>query len=264
MNEYFSYIREGKLDEAEKVRKASVPDKLIKYVSLAENKDDNKKKFDTLENKSLWFSNIRKVNDPYEFQGIILDEQQLREKGYTQEDIEYYKSMLDFKDYGIACFSSNQPDFLPMWAYYTNNHKGFCVEYDVIKKDIIHEVMYEPKRIKIASFIFQIIDAYKRAMKTGDKNEIKKYLKMLMQELYIKSDSWSHEKEWRIVYQIGDEDGKNIPLNNIGLRTNRIIAGINCSKENLTELNRISNVLGLGNVYNSELDSVGYTINIFR
>lgn len=264
MNDYFKYIKEGKLDEAEKVRMASVPDKLINFVSLVNIKEKDERKFKTLETKSLWFSNIQNVNDPYEFQGIILDEDLLREKNYSQEQIEQCKSILDFKDFGIACLSANQPDFLPMWAYYTNNYKGFCVEYDVIKKDIIHKVIYEPCRIKIASFIFQIIDAYKSAMKTGDSNEIKKYYKMLMQEFYIKADSWSHEKEYRIVYPIGDEKGENISLNKLGLKIHRIIAGINCSNENLIELDRISNALGLGNVYKSKLDCSEYTINIYR
>lgn len=40
----------------------------------------------------------------------------------------YYQNIFDFSDYGITCLSSNSVDYLPMWAYYTNNHKGFCVE----------------------------------------------------------------------------------------------------------------------------------------
>lgn len=79
----------------------------------------------------------------------LLDRQKMRESGYTDNIIDSYEKLFDFRDYGITCLSANDIDYLPMWAYYTNNHKGFCIEYEVIKKDCIHEVLYEPERIKV-------------------------------------------------------------------------------------------------------------------
>lgn len=56
----------------------------------------------------------------------------------------------------------------------------------------------------------------------------------------------------------------NIPVSNLGLRTSRIVAGINCSKNDIVRLNEISNELGLGNVYKSRVHSEKYTLDYIR
>lgn len=156
-----------------------------------------------------------------------------------------YQTIFDLNDYGVTCLSSNSIDYLPMWAYYTNNHKGFCVEYEVIKKNCIHEVLYEPERIKVASLIIECI----KAIKSGQKEKADLYAKIFLQNLFIKAKSWEHEKEYRIVYQIDkNSKGMNVPVYKLGMKTSRIVAGMNCSEDNKKKLNEISNSLGLGNV----------------
>lgn len=263
INEYMQLLYDGKLREAEQVRMSTIPDKLIKFIWLDENAKDEKK-FKSLAADQIWFSHKRFLNDPYEFKGMLIDRQKLSDAGYPDEVIEAYQSLFDFDDYGITCLSSNQIDYLPMWAYYTNNHRGFCIEYDVIKKDCIHEVLYEPERIKIASLIFQCKDAVKEAILTGHRDEADKITKVLLQNLFTKTKSWQHEKEYRIVYPIEDGIGKNVLVSNLGMRTNRIIAGINCSDDNIARLNKISGELGLGDCYKSRIHSDQYTLEIFR
>ena len=56
----------------------------------------------------------------------------------------------------------------------------------------------------------------------------------------------------------------NIPVSNLGLRTSRIVAGINCSINDIVRLNEISNELGLGNVYKSRVHSEKYTLDYIR
>ena len=53
----------------------------------------------------------------------------------------------------LVSLSGNSFNCLPMWAYYTNNYRGYCVEYDVIVPDIFFKVAYEPERIPVASII---------------------------------------------------------------------------------------------------------------
>ena len=58
--------------------------------------------------------------------------------------------------------------------------------------------------------------------------------------------------------------GMNVSVGDLGLRTSRIIAGINCSENNIIKLNDISNELGLGNVYKSRIHSEKYTLDYIR
>ena len=260
IDEYFQLLVEGKEQEAEKVRISTIPNKLIKFIWLDESEKDEKK-FLSLQREEIWFAQKDLLNDPYEYKGILLDRKKLSEAGYSPDVIEKYQTLFDFSDYGITCLSSNNMDYLPMWAYYTNNHKGFCVEYEVIKKDCIHEVLYEPERIKVASLIIECI----KAIRTGQKKKADLYVKIFLQNLFIKAKSWEHEKEYRIVYSIDENsNGRNVPVYKLGMRTSRIVAGINCSEDNKKKLNEISNSLGLGNIYTSKIHSEEYKMDCMR
>ena len=263
INEYLQLLSEGKVDEARKVRFSTILSKLIKFIWLDEAEKDEKK-FLSLQREEIWFAQKDLLNDPYEYKGILLDRKKLSEAGYSPDVIEKYQTLFDFSDYGITCLSANSIDYLPMWAYYTNNHKGFCVEYNVIKKDCIHEVLYEPERIKVASLIFQSREAIKKAITSGHREQAEFYSTIFLQNLFIKAKSWEHEKEYRIVYPLDNSIGMNVSVSDLGLRTSRIIAGINCSENNIIKLNDISNELGLGNVYKSRIHSEKYTLDYIR
>lgn len=244
INEYFQLLLEGKEQEAEEARISTIPDKLIKFIWLDESEKDDLKFF-TLKRDEMWIAHKDSLNDPYEYKGMLIDKEKFIEAGYPIETIKMYQTIFDFNDYGVTCLSSNSVDYLPMWAYYTNNHKGFCVEYEVIKKDCIHEVLYEPERIKVASLIIEYIEA----IRSRQKEKASCYAKIISQNLFIKTKSWEHEKEYRIVYPLDkNSKGMNVPVRKLGMRTSRIVAGMNCSEDNKKKLNEISNSLGLGNI----------------
>lgn len=263
IDKYYQLLMDGKSDEAKQIRLESIPDKLIKFIWL-DGSENDEKKFLSLGNNEIWFSQKDVLNDPYEYKGILLDEKKLEAAGLSKETIDFYQKIFDFSDYAITCFSSNPIDYIPMWAYYTNNHKGFCVEYDVIKKYAIHEVLYEPERIKVASLLFQSREAIKKAIITGEQKEAEFYSTLFLQNLFVKSKSWEHEHEYRMVYPIDKGVGVNVPISKLGLKVSRIVAGINCLPENISRLNEISNRLKLGNVYISNVHSEKYTIEITR
>lgn len=260
INEYFQLLLEGKEQEAEKVRISTIPNKLIKFVWLDESEKDYDK-FLTLRREKIWLAHKDSLNDPYEYKGMLIDKEKFIKAGYPIEIIEKYQTIFDFNDYGVTCLSSNSIDYLPMWAYYTNNHKGFCVEYEVIKKACIHEVLYEKERIKVASLIIEYINA----IISGQKKKADLFIKIFLQNFFIKAKSWEHEKEYRIVYSIDENsDGINVPVYKLGMRTSRIVAGINCSEDNKKKLNEISNLLGLGNIYTSKIHSEEYKMDCMR
>ena len=260
--EYIKLIKEGNLTKAEEVRQSTIPAKLIKFFWL-DGSETDEKKFQTLAEDKIWFSHKQFLNDPYEFKGMMIDRKKMSDAGYPEEVIEQYREVLKFDGYGITCLSANAPDYLPMWAYYANNHQGFCVEYTVIGKDCVREVSYEPERIKVASLIVEYVSAAREAMRLKKRTpKADLCCTILIQNLFMKAEQWKHEKEYRIVYPIHKENGKNIPVRQLGLRTNRIIAGTKCRTESIERLNTISNNLGLGNVYKSYIHPEKYTVKI--
>lgn len=263
IDEYMQLILEGKKDKAEKVRISTIPNKLVKFVWL-DGSESDEKKFSSLSREEIWFAQKDLLNDPYEYKGMLVDRKKMKNAGYSQNIIDEYQTLFDFSDYGITCLSSNNIDYLPMWAYYTNNHKGFCIEYEIIKKDCIHEVLYEPERIKVASLIFQSIESAKKAMISGKREHTDFYYRIFLQNLFIKDKSWKHENEYRIVYPLDGKKGMNVQVHRLGMKTNRIVAGINCSNSDLFRLNKISNELGLGNVYKSRIHPEKYTIDFVQ
>lgn len=93
----------------------------------------------------------------------------------------------------IACFSETEKS-IPMWAYYANNFKGVCLEYDftkILKKDID----------KIVPYLFKV--SYSSKMPSNKYNKI--------YSPNVKSIDWSHEREWRLVFL---KDSKNIICEN--------------------------------------------------
>lgn len=95
----------------------------------------------------------------------------------------------------------------------------------MIKKDCIHEVLYEPERIKVVSLIFQS----REAIICGQMKEADFYLTLFLQNLFIKAKSWEHEKEYRIVYPLDNSVGMNVPVHELGMRTSRIVAQYSCA-----------------------------------
>lgn len=263
VQKYLNLLYARKITEAEAVRKLTIPNRLIKFVWLDGSKNDGKK-FKSLKQEQIWISHVSKLNDPYEFKGLIIDEEKFKNAGYSQEHINLYKTIFEMEDIGVTCLSGNDIDYLPMWAYYTNNYRGFCIEYEVLNKEIIHEVCYESKRIAVASLLTQYVASAEEAMKTGKmrSDEADRIGKVLLYNLYIKAKAWEHEKEFRIPYPVNDKIGKNVNIRDTGLKTNRIIAGINCIPEDIQRLNDISNQIGCGNVYRSKLSDTKYALEV--
>ena len=159
---------------------------------------------------------------------------------------------LKFKKFGVSCFSANELSCFPMWAYYTNNYKGYCIEYELKDKKYVHEVNYTDERIGIASILCNLEDIYSK--------ESEQKLYTIMQNLFIKNITWEHEKEYRIVYPIDEPCGKNVDICELGLEVKKIVVGINCSEGNQKKLNKISNELGCGNAYRACLSEKEYKL----
>ena len=100
----------------------------------------------------------------------------------------------------IACFCETGTS-LPLWGYYANHHRGFCVEYplaefpsDDIWRHLLHPVVYAPERFTPVSLMDRMI---------ADRNLRTPFFAILA--AVHKSPDWAHEREWRIVDPTGDD-----------------------------------------------------------
>lgn len=145
----------------------------------------------------------------------------------------------------IACFSKldKYEEFhnqIVMWSHYAENHKGFCVEYDLefLKKDFqftLNDYDYYYKRdeyfkerneaiIKAGLFPVEYtanrinIPVTKLYQINFDSNGKVKYNSNIDELIYktfiVKSSNWSYEKEWRIIIdeQISNYFDNKIPF----------------------------------------------------
>lgn len=88
------------------------------------------------------------------------------------------------RDTLVSCFTEKKDSIL-MWSYYTENHKGFCIEYDTAKAEIFHQqvlpVIYDDNRYNAI-----------RLLETKNNN-------IILNPYVYKAKCWKHEKEWRIL-----------------------------------------------------------------
>lgn len=183
---------------------------------------------------------IRKlsVSKSYDF---MIDIYSLRRK--IKKDISNQIDLLHKSNIRVACFAKldkdeHFPKIGQMWAHYADNHKGFCVEYDMSKfknelslsdstivsdkelflnerleftlKSGLFEVIYSSNRVKIPYTKLNYLEKLSK-----DEIENNNYFSNLLYKAYIhKSPVWSYEKEWRIILDesVCDYFDKKIPF----------------------------------------------------
>ena len=153
-------------------------------------KADGAEKF--LENHNLKLSDPRKCNDPFEFaigyntslkttgfKDLYPDYEPLNERDILDLKIKWWEA---HKNLRISCFTEEATNIL-MWAYYAEQQKGICIEFDPSKAPLFFENLREVKyRTQLAMIGRNIREGL-------DYNEI----------LITKAKQWQHEKEWRVI-----------------------------------------------------------------
>ena len=175
-------------------------------------RDDNPLNFEAVKNNEMWYSSAINFNDVLDcdifvdeasiFQSIVdasasikglkkgspmwreFKSQSTRSTQGLRKIFEELKAKT-----GIACLSELD-DSLLMWSHYANNHKGFCVEYELleINKQLQFTpipIIYSNEKVVAGSLFPHSLD--------------KSVTKMIVDGLSTKSTEWSYEKEWRII-----------------------------------------------------------------
>lgn len=89
------------------------------------------------------------------------------------------------------CSFSERNDTLLMWSHYAQNHRGFCIEYDVSSLDpfirrMLFPVIYRRERFDATP--------YHRSLKVERFNNLYGVIQAL-----FKAPEWGYEQEWRFV-----------------------------------------------------------------
>lgn len=201
---YLHLIENRKYSEATDFKNSKIPNSLFKYYSFNnDNPDSNNSKIEYLKVGKVYLSTLNPspFNDPFEGKFLKFNEKELKHKKWDRDLIEeYYTSLV--KKWYVSCLSNTSEQNMPMWAYYANNHSGFCVKYEFTdrQKKYIFPVKYEEKRQYADSIITRILNnMYK--IKAGGKlsGEDHVLLQVLFLSMAAKHISWSHEMEYRII-----------------------------------------------------------------
>ena len=237
---------EAYIDNFHRIHEITPPKTLYRFFSLDDNPHRCDRDLKTLENNERWFSSVKAFNDIYEYRGVNINRESLLKHGYPDIVVDGLEKILHPDDsIFVACFSENDQNMLPMWAYYTNDYHGYCVKYDVLSGAKIHPVHYEEKRVDITNLYHE----WAKALKNRDMNTVNSIGSLFRGFLYIKHLSWDWEKEWRMLYNnpnhLTNPDCKGVAVNfsTINLRVSKIISGVKCETQYKDRLKSIAKTL---------------------
>lgn len=224
--------KKANVELAFKILEENIPNKVYKYRSFSEYSLTNFK------DDTIWITNPINFNDPFDSISIDSDIslkalydkwcdslKQMEEMDDENKDVyrdihEKFISIISqerldkFSEaikrvttertqhtFTVACLSETNSSVL-MWSHYSNNHKGFCIEYngqEIYNNDLIRKRFFPVKYI--------------------DENEKQIPISALaldypgLYSVLCKTNVWSYEKEWRICFGIED----NLKPSNIQL-----------------------------------------------
>lgn len=157
------------------------------------------------------------------------------------------------KGFGIQCFSELVDSQL-MWSHYADSHKGFCIEYD-----------YSPMGLAAGNKSdFAMSPAiYTSLLPEFSLSEVIFSPEEVIPKFYTtKSDYWSYEREYRLIYFAcsaeGASSGQRVNLPQ-GLSVRSIIAGMNIDSNRYGDLKEVAHYLG-ASFEKMELDSRSYSL----
>ena len=185
------------------------PASVYKYYS------DSSLNLDALKSNKMWYSAPCNFNDVFDCD-VTVDEDQLfksiqaysgvqgvrigspmwkQMKSQAKSSARGMREMFSQmrSQMGITCLSELD-DSLLMWAHYANNHRGMCVEYELMEinrqlKFTPIPIVYSEDRACIGSLNPDTVE--------------RDTTKVFLESLTAKSSEWSYEKEWRIIRDDG-------------------------------------------------------------
>ena len=249
-----------------KVTRLYIPDILFKYFSLTDNIDLNEQNLHTLEQKKIFMSDVRYLNDPFDNKAYFYKSDEL--KKYERLAKHDGKLIDDFSSFfKVSALTSNHINSMPMWAHYANNHAGFCVSYDmkmnVQLSGCTFPVQYTNQRIDITSLMAQQVEKMIQEIEIqsveGKKQILLDDLSLIFLSSFfcnIKHLSWSYENEFRCTTGATAE---GMPY--VSAVPKEIYIGMNCMPTYTDRIIKIANALQIP-VYKMIFDELRSDFNL--
>lgn len=226
--------------------------------------------YDLLINSEIYFENPYKYNDPFDC-NLTIDAnnspeqikhyfkianwnksadkdpeiQRLIATNFTDQSA--YKRKINaiskqvISKLGLSCFGSTNNNLL-MWAHYTQDHKGFCLEFDYS----FDSDFFRPLKKVIYDETYPIYNYYE-----GKNNAV-------AQLMLHKSNHWEYENEIRLI-----KKGQGLhQFNPLSLR--KVFFGVRMTEKQISTIkNLIQNNSSYGHVelFKSQLDETNYQLN---
>ena len=252
---YLDLVEQEKYKEAIAYKNSCIPDVLYKYSWLDEETSDkakaaNELRLSTLAKGQIYLSTPSQFNDPFEGKVFVFDGDDSDRGGFTAEQLQEFVDHINSHS-RLCCFSNaeEKQQNMPMWAYYANNHRGFCVEYHLQphQKNFIFPVSYDGSRVNGNRLMVNLISGIIQMVKEGkDSSEMPGDVSVHNQLAYLslayKHSSWKHEKEYRALVPAA----KGIYFD---LEPHKIYVGMNCSKEHEKRLTEIAQTFSGCKIY---------------
>lgn len=235
-----------------------ITQKLYKYIPFS--KSDGFERLKDYFEQKVWMAPISSLNDPFEGKFNIapssfenqhsLDLFNMHVDGkYTIDEwkriLNYPKfkkiipEMLSiapdfFHSHGLMCLTS-KPDNIPMWTYYSDNHRGYCLEFEInyeviqkltgIEQSEIYDSVNNGSNIYIElpknnlHIVFSKV-TYCTEKPRIDNNKINKLAKtpsaqtdyLIRNSVGMKYHQWGHEQEFRLIADCNSEIAGLLPL----------------------------------------------------
>lgn len=245
-NTYLNLVKQERYTEAIAYKNLYIPDVLYKYCWLDEEttdkaKKDNDMRLSTLAEGKVYLSTQGQFNDPFEGKALVFDGEDSARSGFTVEQFQEFAGHIRANS-RICCFSNadEKEQNMPMWAYYANNHRGFCVEFCLQphQKNYIFPVSYDGNRSNGNALMVNLLSGIIKMVKEGKDSsqmpgEVSVHNQLAYLSLACKHASWKHEKEYRAMVPAGK--GKYFDL-----KPHKIFVGLNCSEEHEKRLIEIA------------------------
>lgn len=231
-DKYLDLISQEKYIEATEYKSSCIPNTLYKYFPLDDDATKNELRLSTLKRGEIYLSTLEQFNDPFEGKAFVFEDDASAPKGLQKADCQSFIEQIN-SHARIFCFANPKEKHqnMPMWAYYANNHRGFCVEYKMTaqQKTFLYPVSYNPCRVVGNVFMGNLIMGIVEMVKDGKDSsqmsgEVSVYNHLAYLSLTCKHISWQHEQEVRAL--VPTQYGVYFPA-----IPSKIFVGMNCSTE---------------------------------
>lgn len=173
-----------------------------KYRANLYSERDGFRDTNSLINDELFASPLQFLNDPFEATYIdsineVLKQLERYFGAQTANVQKHWNAITQFREkigvYSLALSDENYPDNELLWAHYANSHKGFCIEYDSIKLEDSEVYAFNVNKI--------LIKYQDSPPSIGIEDILDKNKSSFLEKLFgTKSQTWSYEKEIRLLY----------------------------------------------------------------